>query len=117
MLVAIGKRKNGVSETDFDRLHFSEENLTRHLTETELARIDAHLHQGGEKLTDEEKEVFGQHVRQCNECSAKIMSLPVVVFEEESIHTSQQPLFRDCRSITPPVRDITDWDEVSKNVH
>ena len=55
MLVAIGKRKNGVSETDFDRLHFSEENLTRHLTETELARIDAHLHQGGEKLTDEEK--------------------------------------------------------------
>lgn len=113
MLVAVGRIGNGVAHTNFDRRYFLEEGKVRHLSDAEIARIDDHLHQGKEKLSEDEQEAFGQHVRGCGECSAKIMSLPAVVFQEESIHTSKQPLSRKCNTITPPVKDIRSWDEVS----
>lgn len=116
LLVACGRRIGGKSEMTFDRTHFIKEGPERHITESELSKINSHLH-GGDSIGEAELEGFGVHVRRCNKCAEKIHSLPSVVFDEESVHTSLPPDHASSVYCRPDheekfvIQDITNWDD------
>ncbi len=89
--VAGGRISGGQSEMWFDRSHFVKEGLARHLTRADFDRIEGHLTHRGDRVGKEEMKNYGLHIQQCNECSAKILSMPTVVLDQESLHTSTPP--------------------------
>jgi hypothetical protein len=113
VMVAGGRISGGKSDMIFDRNHFAEEGLKRHITENELARISGHLNHL-DRISEAEMEGYGLHVRNCKPCADRIHSLPPIVLDAESIHTSGQPNAVDEISDLPDIRDISDWDEVGQ---
>ncbi|HMR55348.1 MAG TPA: hypothetical protein PKD34_02030 [Candidatus Doudnabacteria bacterium] len=115
-LVAFGRIRKGKSEMVFDRTHFQKEGTERHLTEAEFKLIQHHVG-GGDQIPTAVLEGYGLHVKGCKECGEKILSIPRIVFDEESVHTSLSPDKAGSIYSKPDheekfvIQDITDWDD------